>query len=293
MNASKEDLDSLRREIDRIDETMHDLAMRRADVAFRLRTAKGKGPTFRPEREAQVLRRLAARHRGALPLAVMVRVWREMMGANLCLQGPFTVAVAVTSGQPGVWDLARDHYGSHATGMTQGSPAQVLSAVAEGEAMIGVLGMPGDDEAEPWWPMLAASARSPRVVARLPFAGSGNARGERPQALAVAVLEPAPTGQDRALVAIEAKDEFSRTRLAELIARAGLSGRVLAVAKRGGGNGGANAAGQLSLVEVDQFLKTGEQRLAALDAAAPGEIARMTVIGAYAAPLAPPETNAR
>ncbi|MGQ0676143.1 MAG: chorismate mutase [Rhodospirillales bacterium] len=289
MDNGKENLDALRREIDRIDESMHDLVMRRADVAKRLRTAKDGAPTFRPEREAKVLRRLAARHRGALPLSVMVRIWREMIGANLCLQGPFTVAVAHRPDQPGVWDLARDHYGSHAIGMTTGSPAQVLSAVAEGGAMIGVLGLPRDDEAEPWWPTLAASSRGPRVVARLPFAGPGNARGERPQALAVALLEPEPTGQDRALVAVEARDEFSRTRLAELLARAGLGASVLAVAKRGSGDG----AGQLSLVEVNQFLKPGEQRLAALDAAAPGEIARMTVIGAYAEPLAVPEANAR
>ncbi len=289
MNTSKENLDELRREIDRIDESMHDLVMRRADVAMRLREAKGAGPTFRPEREAKVLRRLAARHRGALPLAVMVRIWREMIGANLCLQGPFTVVVADRPDQPGVWDVARDHYGSHATSMTIASPAQVLSAVAEGEAMIGVLGLPRDDEEAPWWPTLAASTRGPRVVARLPFAGSGNARGERPQALAVALLEPEPTGQDRALVAIESKDQLSRARLTELLARAGLSATVLAIAKRDAGSG----AGQLSLVEVNQFLKPGEQRLAALDAAEPGGIARTTVIGAYAEPLLPPEANSR
>jgi len=289
MDTRKDNLDDLRREIDRIDEAMHDLVMRRADVAKRLRTAKGESPTFRPEREAMVLRRLAQRHQGALPLPVMVRIWREMIGANLCLQGPFTVAVGHQPDQPGVWDLARDHYGSHATAMTVATPAQVLSAVAAGEAMIGVLGLPRDDEAEPWWPTLAASARGPRVVARLPFAGSGNARGERPQALAVALLEPAPTGQDRALVAIETKDEVSRTRLAELMARTGLGATVLAVAKRDGGD----SVGRLSLVEVNQFLMPGAQRLAALDAAAPGEIARTTVIGAYAEPLISPEPTAR
>lgn len=289
MDTRKDSLDDLRREIDRIDEAMHDLVMRRADVAKRLRAAKGESPTFRPEREAIVLRRLAQRHRGALPLPVMVRIWREMIGANLCLQGPFTVAVGQQPDQPGVWDLARDHYGSHATAMIAAPPAQVLSAVAAGEAMIGVLGMPHDDEAEPWWPTLTASARGPRVVARLPFAGSGNARGERPQALAVALLEPAPTGQDRALVAIETRDEISRARLAELTTRAGLGATVLAVV----GRDGAAAAGRLSLVEINRFLPSGAQRLAALDAAAPGEIARMTVIGAYAEPLSSPDSSAR
>ncbi len=287
MNTKTDNLDDLRREIDRIDDAMHDLVMRRAEVAQSLRRAKAAGPTFRPVREAMLLRRLVARHQGALPPSIVVRIWREMMAANLRLQRPFTVAVADQPEQPGVWDLARDHYGSHGASMTLASPAQVVSAVAEGEALIGVLGMPRDDETAPWWPTLAASDRGPRVVVRLPFGGSGNARGERPQALAVALLEPEATGQDRALVAVESRDALSRTRVAELFGRVGLSAGVLAVAA-GAGNGA-----QLSLVETNQFLQPGDQRLKAIEAASAGEIARMSVIGGYAEPLTLNETNPR
>lgn len=286
MDTKNDSLDDLRREIDRIDDAMHDLVMRRADVAQRLRHAKGSGPVFRPVREAALLRRLLARHRGALPASVVVRIWREMMAANLRLQRPFMVAVAEQPEQPGVWDLARDHYGSHGASMTLATPAQVVSAVAEGEALIGVLGVPRDDEKEPWWPMLAASDRGPRVVVRLPFAGSGNARGERPQALAVALMEPEPSGQDRALLAIETKDAISRARLAELLGKTGIAAAVLAVTNVAGG-------GQLSLVEVDQFLAPADARLKAIAAATPGQIARIAVIGGYAEPIALNEPGVR
>ena len=58
MSDSRESLEELRREIDRIDDQMHDLIIRRAEMAQRVRQVKGDGPAFRPAREAQLLRRL-------------------------------------------------------------------------------------------------------------------------------------------------------------------------------------------------------------------------------------------
>jgi len=61
------DLQSLRREIDAIDDAIHDLLMQRARVVGGVLAAKGKGgAVFQPAREADILLRLAARHRGAL-----------------------------------------------------------------------------------------------------------------------------------------------------------------------------------------------------------------------------------
>src|SRR5262245_56213674 len=96
MPPADKSLDSLRREIDSIDEAMHDLLMRRALLGNRIRQAKGSGgeaPIYRPGREAAILRRLIARHSGPLPAAVVVRVWREIIAALTALQGPLSVAV--------------------------------------------------------------------------------------------------------------------------------------------------------------------------------------------------------
>ncbi|MCC6471606.1 MAG: chorismate mutase [Alphaproteobacteria bacterium] len=289
MNAPGQSLDDLRREIDRIDDSMHDLVMRRAELAERVRRAKGDGPSFRPAREAQLLRRLLGRHQGSLPIGVVARIWREMVVATLRLQENFTIAVAARADQPGLWDLARDHYGSTGAMHELATGAQVVRAVAEGEALIGVLPMPREDDVDPWWPALTAAAGGkgqPHVIARLPFVAAGNARGERPEALAIARLKPEASGEDRSLLVIETTSQISRARLVDVLRQAGLDpGLHVSAALQG------DADARLSLVEVGRFVADNDAVLKALGEAAPsviegGAIARTVVIGAYAVPIA-------
>ena len=60
------DIDSLRKEIDALDDELAALIQRRAGLAQNIGHLKGGAPAYRPEREAQILRRIGAR---AGPLA--------------------------------------------------------------------------------------------------------------------------------------------------------------------------------------------------------------------------------
>ena len=101
MNLDPPQLEQLRRAIDAIDDQLHDLLMKRTELAGQITAAKraavpgvdGAG-FMRPGREAQVIRRLAARHHGPFPKLAMVQLWREIMSAFVGLQTPFTVAVS-------------------------------------------------------------------------------------------------------------------------------------------------------------------------------------------------------
>ena len=118
-------LDSLRREIDVIDDQMHDLLMGRASIVERIGAIKVKDAQrvyIRPDREAAIVRRLVERHQGRIPASVVVRIWREMVAATSRLQGPFSVAVHAPGDAVLYWDLARDHYGS-CTRMGRHAPA--------------------------------------------------------------------------------------------------------------------------------------------------------------------------
>ena len=95
-------LADVRKEIDAIDDAMQDLLQKRTELVVEVAEAKaraasaaGKGSfvAFRPGREAEVIRRLAERHKGALPLRVLIRLWREIMAAMTRIQGPFRVDV--------------------------------------------------------------------------------------------------------------------------------------------------------------------------------------------------------
>jgi chorismate mutase len=216
MSHPEPSLDGLRREIDGIDDAVHDLLMRRCELVEEIARVKGRNHRvyMRPGREATILRRLVHRHRGDFPPAVLVRIWREMLSAFTLLQGPFAVSVHAPPERRELWDIARDHYGS-ATPMTAvTAPMQAIRAVTEGTATVAVVPWPDDRDEEPWWPALVSQdPKTPRVIARLPFVGRG--RGEETRALALAQVPHEPTGDDHGMVSVELSEPISRSRLRE------------------------------------------------------------------------------
>lgn len=91
-------LDDLRKRIDQLDQEILNLLNERArcalDVAdVKQRDSGGEAPVFyRPEREAQVLRRIAELNQGPLTDEKLVRIYREVMSACLALEEPLKVA---------------------------------------------------------------------------------------------------------------------------------------------------------------------------------------------------------
>ena len=178
-------LDSLRQEIDAIDGELHGLIRRRADLVDRIAASKPPGGlALRPGREAQVMRQRLETHQGPFPAAAVYRMWREMMCAFTLMQTPdIKIAICRPHDQPGYWDLARDHFGCQITFVANDTPAQVLAAVRANPSTLGVVPVPIEADAAPWWPLLAGrDATLPNIVARLPFLVMPNARarGIRP-----------------------------------------------------------------------------------------------------------------
>src|SRR4051812_36587391 len=80
--AQPNPLAAARAEIDALDDALHDLVMRRAEVVARLAASRAKAGSpspLRPGREAMILRRLLGRHHGALPANALVGLWRELL----------------------------------------------------------------------------------------------------------------------------------------------------------------------------------------------------------------------
>jgi chorismate mutase-like protein len=289
MSSPNTALEELRREIDQIDDAIHDLLMRRAQVVERVGASKGPNERFflRPGREAVILRRLLARHTGSFPVAVVVRMWREMIGALTRLQGPFAVAVLAPEERRGFWDVARDHYGSFTPMIPVNSPAAAVRAVSDGTATVGIVPYPAEDDGDPWWRFLVSSdPRTPRVVARLPFGGRGNARGEDRDALAIALMAPEPTGDDRSLLGIELGVDLSRGRLKDALEAVGLRpvGFCTWHARDPGGP-------SVHLVEIADFVDLRDARLAAFVERMGDVPVRINTIGGYAVPLTLPSDS--
>ncbi|GJD76829.1 hypothetical protein GCM10007886_43930 [Methylobacterium gregans] len=173
------DLAALRAEIDRIDAEMHALLIQRGTIIDRLIAVKGttaSGSAFRPGREASMMRRVAERHRGLLPLDTVEGIWRVIIATFTYVQAPFSVHADVSAGDSAMRDSARFHFGFTVPYRPHPTCAAVIEAVAASRGDLGIFrfesrapnGAAHPPKGEAWWEGLIGEGR-PKVIARLPF----------------------------------------------------------------------------------------------------------------------------
>lgn len=279
--AEGKPLDDVRREIDGIDEGMHRLLMDRtelvrlvADAKAQSASAAGEGSfiAFRPGREAEILRSLAARHEGALPLEVVIRIWREIMSAMTRLQGPFRAEVFGGDNPLDIWDLARNYYGAPTPMALRDEAGDVLRRVSKDRSVIGILPAP-TPESEPWWVSLGRGDAAPvQVVAALPFALEDDAA---PQAFVLAQADFESSGDDTSLAVISFGEAVSADAVRQALEGAGLEGALLLRTEKAGH--------YFALVALAGFMDAEDARLSELGMQA--GIEDVQLIGGFANPL--------
>ncbi|MBS0224594.1 MAG: chorismate mutase [Proteobacteria bacterium] len=273
-------LETLRQEIDAIDGELHGLIRRRASLVGQIASSKPAGGlAMRPGREARILRKRLATHDGAFPAAAIYRMWREMISAFALMQTKnLKIAVCRPADQPGYWDLARDHFGCQIPMVAYESPAQVLAEVRANPATVGILPAPIEADTAAWWPLLASGEPTlPNVVARLPFLVMPNTRARDISAMMLARIEPEESGDDRALLVLQAPLGVSRNRIAGALAKAGLPAFTSALDQLAGGV-------HHYLLELPGVIADGDERLCGLEKALELNRGSVAVIGAYAVP---------
>jgi chorismate mutase/prephenate dehydratase len=136
------DLAAVREQIDGIDREIQSLIAERALWARQVGKAKGKLAAaieyYRPEREAQVLRRVVDRNDGPLADDVLVRLFREIMSACLAQQEPLKIGYL---GPEGTFSqqAVHKHFGHSAKGLPLASVEEVFDEVSAGHADFGVV----------------------------------------------------------------------------------------------------------------------------------------------------------
>ena len=164
-------LADLRREIDRIDEAMHELLLERGEIIDTLIAVKNTqevGSAFRPAREADMMRRLVKRHRGNLPLDTAESIWRVIISTFTFVQAPFSVHADLSAGDAMMRDSARFHFGFTVPFVPHAGASSVVAAVSESKGDLGLVPAFATAGAGPWWAALEFDT-APKVIARLPF----------------------------------------------------------------------------------------------------------------------------
>lgn len=125
-------LKDLRGRIDALDAEIVKLLSLRAELAQAVGHVKEGAPVYRPEREAQILRRIEELNPGPLPDRALQRVYTEIMSACRALEDQMTVAFL---GPEGTYsqEAAIKHFGGMVPLLPAASIDEVFRRVESGE----------------------------------------------------------------------------------------------------------------------------------------------------------------
>ncbi len=140
-----DDLKKLRARIDALDLDILRLVSERASVAHAIGKLKDDGTVYRPEREAQVLRRLAQGNPGPLPDKAVMHLFTEIISACRALEDAFRVA---TLGPKGTFseDAVIKHFGAQAPIALCISIDEVFRSVESGSVGYGIVPLENSTE---------------------------------------------------------------------------------------------------------------------------------------------------
>jgi chorismate mutase / prephenate dehydratase len=196
-------LESVRREVDALDDQILDLVAKRFEVTGQVRGLKQSEPALwptplRPTREATILRRLIARGKlSGLNPELVVRLWRGILNESTAKQAPITLHVSRHLNANLAHRLRlRDYFG----------PMQVEDYRDEAQTLMQIDMSAGDlcvvETDQPWVEaFLAGHAGKAQVIATLPTLQED----AMPKLLVFGQAPIEATGQDETLVISEGK----------------------------------------------------------------------------------------
>jgi len=150
MSKKFTDLSQVRERIDQLDKEIQKLINERAACAqaiaeIKLQSGDSEADFYRPEREAQVLRKVLERNSGPLSGEEMARLFREIMSACLALELPMRIAFL---GPEGTYthDAALKHFGHSVASVPHATIDEVFRDVEAGFSHYGTVPIENSSE---------------------------------------------------------------------------------------------------------------------------------------------------
>lgn len=193
-------LDDIRKEIDSIDDGIVELLARRAAAQGKIKARKAADGSLavspvRPAREAEILRRIVARGRGAVSSDLLVRLWRVILSSSALSQAAIRVHAPVSVVQScELGRMVAGHFGPLPVVEHRSAPG-ALQALASSPGDLAVVETAGD------WAASLAVAGGAGVVGVLPVLKNGP-----PPLLVFGHAQPQPTGDDCTLYVVRPGD---------------------------------------------------------------------------------------
>ncbi len=152
--AAPRPIETLRQEIDALDDALLDLVEKRLSLSKSIASAKSaeddRHLMIRPRRERELIERLSGRTR-AVPKASVSAIWRELMSLNLQSQRSTELALCADERRMHVADQARRRFGTVAPMVEVAKPEAALERARTRETIAIIELNPKAD----WWTVLA------------------------------------------------------------------------------------------------------------------------------------------
>ena len=163
-------LEDIRKNIDDIDDHIHALLMKRAQVIEALVAQKKQGSVsaLRPAREAFILKRLYNNHKGLLPWMSVEAIWRTLINTFTNLQQPFSVHAVLpeTLASADLRDLIRFHFGFSVPLVAHQDFATLEVNISPSSSDLII--MPISEQPPQFWWQRLCEQDDLRIVAKLP-----------------------------------------------------------------------------------------------------------------------------
>ena len=220
-SAAFESLADVRARIDAVDDALLQSLIERAGLieavhAFKSRSSEPQSNAMRPGRETQMLRRLIAQAEGKLPPALILRVWRELVGWATQKQSPIDVHICGSRENDALWDCARAHFGGFAEIKRHDTMDGVLEVIADKPNDVAVLPA-GIGNIETWLGALMSNiAGGAKIAGCLPLIGKD------PEAYVLGTMAVEETDDDRSLIYVVSDPKQSETDVKAVFTDVGL-----------------------------------------------------------------------
>lgn len=276
-------LAEFRSRIDALDDKLIALLDERSGIVEQVGRLKAQQKEIkcilRPGREATMVRRMAEATQGRLSRAAIATLWRTIIAGSCNIEENMRISAYCPESNDANYWLAREYFGVFSTFTKQPQMGRVISDVIDGHASVGVLPTP-QDSPEPWWAHLIESRDTrPQVFARIPLL-EPKAKTQAPDALAIALVEPEPTGDDTTLLVIHLAENVSRARLTTVFGTSGLKASLLTPI-----DSVQAQETPILIAEVQGFVTKQSPELKRFETGMGAQLISATIIGAYANPL--------
>lgn len=180
-------LSQLRVEIDRLDGAIHALLVERGEVVGQVIEAKhaagDTGSAFRPDREAELMRKIVLKAPGRWPVDAPENIWRVIVATSTFTQVPYSVHADLSGGDTPMRESMRFHFGFTVPFIPAEDSTGVIAAVDASNGDLGMFRIDQSSSLGAWWKGLERPT-APKIIARLPFAE----RADHPVGLPVFVI---------------------------------------------------------------------------------------------------------